>query len=182
MNDTLNEHNQIKETKKAGGKGIFNLKGIESGFAVASGFFLFSMMILITVDILCRLIFNAPIQVVFELVEMLMVFVIFLGFAHAQRKGGFIRIELFIHRFAEQKRRPFEYINYIASIIFFVVFCWRSLIIAWDSFVKNETTRGLVPLLIYPARAAIFLGGVLMLIELIVETVRHRREKTCHRN
>lgn len=155
--------------------GLSSLERIEARLALLGGFFLFFMMLLITSDILLRTIFNSPIQLAFELVEVLMVFLIFLSFPNAQRQGGFVRIELLTDLFPKEKRRPFEYINYIISIIFFIIFCWRSSIILWDSYMIQETTRGLVPLLVYPARAAIFVGGALMLIELVVELVNYSR-------
>ena len=158
-------------------RGRLSLTGAEWGLARASGLVLFFMMLLISADIFMRAAFNDPIQLAFELAELLMVFVVFLGFAYTQREGGFIRVELLLFRLRGVPRRLADYLNYILSIVFFIIFSSQSVIIAWDAFVTGERTRGLVPMLLWPARTAIAVAGIFLLVELTVGLVRYYRRK-----
>ena len=155
----------------------FNLESTEFGLIMIGGLMLFSLMVLVSADVFMRNVFNAPIQVSFKLSELLMCFIVFLGFAWTQREGGFVRIELLISRLSTPVRSRFDYVNYILSIGFFIVFSWQSVLIAWDALVRGETTHGLISLPVWPARAAIAIGSIFLLAELMVGLVRHCRGK-----
>ena len=146
-------------------------------FAVIACFFLFLMMLLIVADIILRGAFNKPIQAGIEIIELMMVCVVYLGLAYTQNQRGFVRMEIIISRLPSSATWYTEYLNYIFMIVFFCLFCWRAIFLAIESLATRELTFGIVPVPIYPARVALAAGGILVLIEIIVELVLHHKGK-----
>ncbi|MBI4283026.1 MAG: TRAP transporter small permease [Chloroflexi bacterium] len=145
----------------------------ETFLVYLSSLFLFTMMVLIVIDVSGRAALNQPLKMGLELTELLMVFIVYLGFSYTQWKGGFIRIELFLSHFSATTRWILGYFDYLISITFFVIFTWRTSFTALESLGLREVTPGLVPLPMYPAKISIALGGAFMLLELIIGIIQH---------
>jgi TRAP-type C4-dicarboxylate transport system permease small subunit len=135
------------------------------------------MMLLIVADIVLRGAFNKPIQAGVEIIELMMVCVVYLGLAYTQSQGGFVRMEVIISRLPSSATWYTEYLNYVLIVAFFCLFCWRGILLAIESLATRELTFGIVPVPVYPARVALAAGGILILIEVIVELVLHHRGK-----
>ncbi|MBI2869685.1 MAG: TRAP transporter small permease [Chloroflexi bacterium] len=169
---------QVEKREKSLAERFLRLGTFEKALAIAGAVILFCLMLLISADIILRAVFNAPIQIAFELAEVMMVFV-FLGFAYTKREGGFIRIELLLSNLSKKTQGRLAYLDYLVSITFFIIFAWQSTLIAIDSIVRTETTRGMVPIQLGPVRTLLAIGVIFMLIELVVGLVKHiRRSQT----
>ena len=150
---------------------------VVTSFAVIACLFLFLMMLEIVADIILRGVFNKPIQAGVEIIELMMVCVVYLGLAYTQSQGGFVRMEIIISRLSSSATWYTEYLNYILMVVFFCLFCWGAILLAIESLATRELTFGIVPVPVYPARIALAAGGILILIELIIELVLHHRGK-----
>ena len=62
------------------------------------------MVLLGAADVLGRYLMSKPVPGAYEITETLMVFIVFLGFAHADAKGQHIRIQILDKRITERQR------------------------------------------------------------------------------
>lgn len=81
---------------------------------IISAIVIFIMMFYITADVLGRDIFSRPIPGTYEVSEMLMVLVVFLGLAYTQAMGGHIRTEVLLRFFPPRGRLIVEIISNLA--------------------------------------------------------------------
>jgi TRAP-type C4-dicarboxylate transport system permease small subunit len=147
--------------------------------ANGAGLFLFAVMLLVVADITGRAVYK-PIQMGYELAELLLVFAIFLGFAYTQRERGFVRVEIALSHFTPPVKWIAEYITYIISILFFIALVWQTSLYAWESIQMLQMTGGTVPLPMYPSKCVIPLAGIFILVELFIELVQHHRGGIWH--
>ena len=81
------------------------------------------MMMLTTVDVFLRYLFNSPLLGSFEMTELLMVSVAGLSLAWCTLKSGHIRVDIIINMFSKKTNRTIDMVNYIltAGICAFIV-------------------------------------------------------------
>lgn len=81
------------------------------------------MMMLTTVDVFFRYVFNSPILGSFEMTELLMVSVAGLSLAWCTLKSGHIRVDIIINMFSKKTNRTIDMVNYIltAGICAFII-------------------------------------------------------------
>lgn len=92
---------------------------------IISAIVIFIMMFYITADVLGRDIFSRPIPGTYEVSEMLMVLVVFLGLAYTQAMGGHIRTEVLLRFFPPRGRLIVEIISNLAFFIVFGFLVWE---------------------------------------------------------
>lgn len=83
------------------------------------------MVALITLDVILRYFFNRPIAGSYELIELMMVFVVFLGLAHTQVKKGHLAINLFTKNYSEGTMAVISSLTYLLSCGIFVLITWQ---------------------------------------------------------
>jgi TRAP-type C4-dicarboxylate transport system permease small subunit len=126
----------------------------------------FVMMFHITADVFGRDIFSKPIPGAYEISEMLMVLVVFLGLAYTQADGGHIRVELVLRFFPVRGRIIAEIFAHFVFLVVFAFFVWegaRQALISWH---EREFLAGLINVPRYPARWAIPVGAFLVCLQL----------------
>ncbi|MBI2869992.1 MAG: TRAP transporter small permease [Chloroflexi bacterium] len=151
---------------------LAGFRRVVGALAVVACAFLFAMMLVIVADIVLRF-FGMPIKAGLEIIELMMVCVVYLGFAFTQMKGGWVRMELLISRLPSARTWYTEYLNYILTVIFFIIVLWQGIILGWQSVRTQEMTFGIVPMPIYPARIALAIGAAFVLLEVIAELILH---------
>ena len=93
-----------------------------SGFI--AGIVLFGMMMLTTIDVVCRYFFNSSILGVYEITEFMMVCLIFLSLSFAQKLKGHVAVNILVDRFSHKRQHVFESCNFLVSIIFLLLIAW----------------------------------------------------------
>lgn len=90
---------------------------IESFLAFIGGIIIFLIVLISTVNILGRWLFNIPVDGYIDWIEQFMAFVALLGIAYTQREGGHIRMDMVISKF---KGRILYITELITTIIIFL--------------------------------------------------------------
>lgn len=126
--------------------------GMNSVAAVAIGF----MMFLTVADVIGRA-FRHPIAGTYELMELMMVPVVFGALAYAFSAGSHIRMEVVIQRLPARARAWLGGMAAIVGTAFVAAISWRLFSWGWESFVQKEITQGTVTISLHYFR---FLAGL----------------------
>jgi len=139
-----------------------------SGFI--AGVVLFGMMMLTTVDVICRYFFNSSILGVYEITEFMMVCLIFFSLSFAQKLKGHVAVNLLVDRFSYKRQHFFDSCNYLVSIIFLLLIAWMSFSQGIELFHSNRVSGNLtIP--VYPFFFVLTLGCVAMALELLKDLI-----------
>ncbi len=139
--------------------------------------------VLISCDILGRVLFNSPIIGVPEIVKVSVVGIVWLQMSHTLKIGGHLRSDVILGRLSPKARSIVDMIAYSLGAIVFglIVYSgWNTMIMAWElgEFEGEEPAR--IPT--YPLRTIVLLGAaltslqfILMLGKIIEERLAHAR-------
>jgi TRAP-type C4-dicarboxylate transport system permease small subunit len=135
-----------------------------------AGIVLFSMMMLTTIDVVCRYFFNASILGVYEITEFMMLCVVFFSLSFAQKLKGHVAVNILVDRLSNKNRQIFNICNFFISIIFLLLIAWMSSSQGIELFHSNRVSGNLaIP--VYPFFFVLSLGCVAMALELIRDLV-----------
>ena len=87
---------------------------------------LFLMMLLTVADVVLRAALNKPIIGTTEIIEQMMVAVVFLGLGWCALQGKQIRVELFVSRYTPGTQRVIDLIVYLVGLLLVGMICWRT--------------------------------------------------------
>jgi TRAP-type C4-dicarboxylate transport system permease small subunit len=133
----------------------------------------FLMVIITIVDITSRHVLNMPVPGVIELSEVLMVGIVFMGLAMAQKERTHIRAEIFICRFSLAWKKRADFFADLFSTAFWTVLLVQTAPKAWHAFVNGEYREGLIKFPVWPARWAIVIGLFLICLQLASDLFRY---------
>ena len=142
---------------------------VEDWCAGFSGFMIFFMMTLTSVDILLRYLFNSPIPSTYELMELSLPVAAYLPFAFVQRTKGHITIEFVTERLRPETIARLNVVVFAATLGICAIITWRTAIEAVASFRSGEYVFGLIQYPLFPSRAFVTFGIGLMCCRLIVD-------------
>jgi TRAP-type C4-dicarboxylate transport system permease small subunit len=134
--------------------------------SMASCFF---MIVITMADVFSRHVFGKAIAGVFELSEVLMVVLVFLGLGFAQEEKSHIRAELLLSHLSARARRGFDLFAQVLSFLFWGVLLTQCTLKAIESFTTGEYKEGLMKFPMWPARWAIAAGLLLICLQLLKE-------------
>lgn len=135
--------------------------------ALAGGLLVFVMSTLTTVDIIGREGVHKAIPGCFELVQYLMVFVIFFAIAYLESKKGNVRVEVLATRFPKRLQVVLGLVSAILALFIFGMMLYASGIYSWESWVIREVMYGMKgPLYLW--KFGVPLGCFFMCIELFI--------------
>lgn len=140
-------------------------------FAEVSSILVFIMVFLITGDVFGRYVLNSPIAGTLEIAESMLVFIVFLVYAHTQATGQNIRISLIDKLINERQKLYLDLLAYALAIFLFGVICWMSSKQAFSAWEINQRMSGLLRLPTWPAKSAVVLGSFLLMVEFLIEFV-----------
>ena len=135
-----------------------------------AGIVLFGMMMLTTIDVICRYFFNASILGVYEITEFMMVCVVFFSLSFAQKLKGHVAVNILVDRFRDRPRHIFDVFNFLISIIFLLLIALMSFSQGIELLHSNRVSGNLtIP--VYPFFFAVALGCVAMALELLKDLI-----------
>ncbi len=132
-----------------------------------SGYVIFFMMLLITVDVTGRYVFSSPIPGTLEFTEFLIVFVVFFSMAYVQLTKRHICVELLTQRLPRRVADGLAVVVLLIAALFFVLMCWQSWHAGISSLEYREASDGLVQIPVYPPKLAIPFGAALIAIQML---------------
>ena len=111
-------------------------KGVQNGIIWASRVMLYAgcalltiIMLLTTVDVLGRYLFNSPIEGTYELVGFFLVLVLASGLAHCQLEKGNVRVKIIYDIQSEKIRNAFDILAWVIGGICSLLICWQLFVI-----------------------------------------------------
>ena len=133
------------------------------------------MMVLTTFDVVTRYFFNTPIIGVVEITEFMMVGLIFLSLAFAQKLKGHVAVDILVSRFQKKHQHLFNILNYLVSMIFLILIAWMSGGRGFETFHENQVSGDLgIP--VYPFYFLLTIGCAAMALELLKDLISSIRD------
>ncbi len=127
------------------------------------------MMVLTTVDVVCRYIFNRPIPSVYTICEFLLIGVVFPAQGYVQRIKGNIRVDIIIDKVKGPPRLAFELAALVLALVTFAIVFWESWGGAWDAWVTGDFDMGLIALPYWPPKLVMAIGFGLLCLRFITD-------------
>jgi TRAP-type C4-dicarboxylate transport system permease small subunit len=149
------------------------LSKIEDYLNLASVFIIMFLMFFATTEIVGRYIFNSPVPGHVEIVELIMVGIVFFGIAYTQRVGGHVRMELFVTKVL--KGRSYHIAEVITNILslfvylFILVYTFKATLFAYQ--IGDNTSYLYWPT--WPSKLAVPIGCLFLCIRFSVEIIQH---------
>jgi TRAP-type C4-dicarboxylate transport system permease small subunit len=149
------------------------LSKIEDYLNLASVFIIMFLMFFATTEIIGRYIFNSPVPGHVEIVELIMVGIVFFGIAYTQRVGGHVRMELFVTKVL--KGRSYHIAEVITNILslfvylFILVYTFKATLFAYQ--IGDNTSYLYWPT--WPSKLAVPIGCLFLCIRFSVEIIQH---------
>lgn len=130
------------------------------------------LMLAVTADVCGRYFLNSPISGVYEIGETyLMVAIVFLGLAQAQRHGANVRVLFIFELFPARLRLVLEVVYLTATALVFWLIAWRAAETGLNNIVLGRWTTGVVPIPTGPSWLIVALGAVLLSLRLLADAL-----------
>lgn len=139
--------------------------------AMAAGAALLVIMGSLCLDVGLRKALDHGIPQAVEYSEVLLVIMVFLAWSETQRRGGHVAIELLVRRLPAQARQLIEIAGLILVFVIMMPIVWRTGLDAWHSYQQGEFRIGVAHTLMWPARAAVTLGLVALVGQLLGQII-----------
>lgn len=146
-----------------------NLRKVEYALALLSGIITVILMLIVTLDVLLRNLFNKAFPGSYELVILLFLGIVFLAIPFVQSVKGHISIDIVTSSLPKFIQRTLDILALIASLAITVIIAWQTGIEFWKSFVSNDYTMGLVEYPIWPAKLSIAIGMGFLTLRLLID-------------
>ncbi len=137
---------------------------------------LFLMMMITTVDVIGRFVFNTPIQGSFELTQIMLVSIVFCSMAFCQFSRGHISVDIAVRHFGKTTQLVLKAANYVLTALVLVLIAWKSAENAIMSMHSNEQTM-ILGIPVYPFIFLVALGSTGMLMEVIKDLFSIKQEE-----
>jgi len=129
------------------------------------------MVLLITLDVILRYFFNRPIKGSYELIEFMMVTLVFLGLAYTQTQKGHISITLLTAKLSQAQQAVIQSATYLLCLFTFIAVTWRS-IIAAEALRTGGTTSDILLIPSYPFMWVVVFGSALLSFVFLIDVLK----------
>ena len=129
------------------------------------------MVVLITVDVVLRYFFNRPIKGSYELVEFMMVFLVFSGLAFTQQKKSHVAVSLLTEKLSPGTNAVLSSITGVLCFAILALVSWRSIVQA-ESVRTAGTCSGVLFIPHYPFMWVVAAGAVLLTVQYLIDVLR----------
>ena len=136
--------------------------------AYAGMVFLIGLMAMVVIEVVARYVFNKPIQGYIDIMEMMMVALVFLSLAYCQRTGGHIRMEIFMTRVLQGGRRYHlaEFFHLLISLAGFGIIAYFAVNQVFYAYKIGDVSMT-IHLPTWPARITMALGSIVLCLRFI---------------
>jgi|HigsolmetaAR203D_1030402.scaffolds.fasta_scaffold01682_9 TRAP-type C4-dicarboxylate transport system permease small subunit len=139
---------------------------------------MFGVMVLVTIDVLLRNLFNRPIIGVFEIVSISLIGIIVFGFSYVQSTREHIIIEVFTQKLPMRYQNVLNVCGCLIGLFVFGILAWLSVDYTISSYQNREYTMGLLRIPLWPSKLLMAIGMVVFSVRLLLDTLQmlSRRE------
>jgi len=142
------------------------------GLNIVSMLTTFLMMLLMVTDITLRFLFSSPILGAFEIVEVMMVVVVFFSFAQTQVKKGHVAVDVLTNLLPETIRRIFGVITLSLAVAMTAVATYANYL-QTVTVMKEKMTTAVLYIKVYPFYMVILIGMAVFGLTLIVDLLKN---------
>ncbi len=130
------------------------------------------MVLLVAVDVVSRRIFNSPLPSSLELIEILLVIVVFFSVAYTGTQKGHISMDILVSRFPPKTQGIINAVNYILALGLFIFISWKTVIQALNVWKLGRATAILeIPL--YPFVLIVAFGSALLALVIFIQLLNY---------
>jgi len=133
------------------------------------------MAAILGTGIVSRYLFNKPIPGVYDLVQLLLIWVVFLSLSFTQKEERHIRVEIILRRLAPKTKIYFDIAATIVGFVLCLLMSWQTAMLAWNSVMIQEYWPGLLRVPIYPSKIVLSIGVFLLAIRFLLDTMKSIR-------
>ena len=138
---------------------------------IVSHFLLFILAVSV-IQVFMRYVFKRPLIWVWDVNHYLFASMIFLGAGYHLLHRQIIAVDVLYSRFSPKMKAFADLLAFIATIIFSITVIWKGWGSAWRSFVAKEVTVSIFAPPLYPLRALLPIGAILLLLQAGVQFTR----------
>lgn len=131
---------------------------------------LFAMMFLGACDVIGRYLFNNPILGAAEFSQIMMGGMVFLGWAHTQRKMSHVSVDILFILYPQRIKDILRFATTLIIFILFAIIFWESIDLALTDW-REGKLMNIVHIPIAPFKALIPVGAFFLCLECIVQMV-----------
>lgn len=140
---------------------------------------LFSMMLLITLDVTLNKLAGRPIQGTIELTSYyFMLFVVFLTLPYLEKQHSHISADFIVARFSTEIQNIFSVLGKLLTILFYSFLTYAAINQAIKSTKSLETAMSNFTFYIWPARWGVALGLACAIAVIVLYLAQNTRKKT----
>jgi len=147
-------------------------KGLSNALMILASILAFLLMVIIVSDVLTRMISGHGLAGAVEYTEVLLVGIVFLAWAAAQRAGSHVTIDLLYERLKPVARHVMATFGFVLVIVCLVPLTVLSFESAIDAFTTGEFRIGVASTPVWPARAAVAVGLAAVILEILTQLLR----------
>lgn len=138
---------------------------ISALLAVLAAACVMAMMLLTCLDTSMRWFTGRSVAGAQEIIEQLMVAIVFLGMAYALRRGDHVAVKIVTDALPVRLAAILRLAGMAVMVFVVAWMAWRTGMHAWRSFLSGEVRFGLLQVPVWPARVAIPLGLGAMILQ-----------------
>jgi TRAP-type C4-dicarboxylate transport system permease small subunit len=136
------------------------------------GFFLLVLMVLVVVHVAGRYFLNRPVPGAFELIELLMTFVVFLGFGYCALQRGNVSVDLFVGLLPQRAQEVIDAATCLLSIGVVTLITWQG-VVQMLSLWESGHVSGVLHIPHYPFLFVLVVGCAAFDLILLVNFFEH---------
>lgn len=161
-------------------KTIFSLNFIEKLFNNIASILLIGIMLLVVTDVTGRYIVKKPLQGTMEITEFVMVALVFFSLAYTQAIKAHINVTLIVEMVSPKVGYIFESFTCFVGMVIFGLITWQGYVAAKEAWEFQETTFGLIPFPLFPAKVTVPIGCFIFTFRFMIDFItalKHLTEK-----
>ncbi len=128
------------------------------------------MMLLVTADVLLRSLFNYPIPGSYELVQFMLLSVIFLGLAHTEAQGNHLAVDFVYKKLSEKTQNFITMTGHFMCLAVFSIITWQSIVGGLANKKMGEVS-GILSIPLFPFYWVVALGSGLLTLNYLVRSL-----------
>lgn len=125
------------------------------------------VMLLVSLDVLLRVLFNRPIKGAVELGGLTVVTIAFMGMAYAERQGAHVRVDLFVSRLRLRSQLAIGLVTTSASLAIVLIIVWQSMVFAMEG-LRTGQVLDTLQWPVFPFRLIVPVGGSVLCLEIVL--------------
>lgn len=158
---------RAETARSVGRAGSALLRYVTSAFALVSAAAVVTIMLIIAIDVAKRSLLGGSVPGAIEYSEILLVVVVFLGLAEAQRRGQHISMEMVTTRLPAHAAARLKAVGLFVGLTIISWMCWETWQVALRAWETGEYRFGLARIPTWPAKVIIPIGLVLFVFQIV---------------